>query len=255
MGDVLLVVDNVSKRFGGVRALESVSFSVQSCEIVGVIGPNGAGKTTLFNVVTGGYRPDSGQVLFGGRKISGLRPHEIHRLGISRTFQNIRLFRSMTVFDNVLVAVGKGTPDRGRNLAHIDRCLEWLGLTSVRDKLAVTLPYGLQKRVEIARALASDPELVLLDEPAAGLSDSESRELLARIRELKANWGKTVVLIDHNMRFVMSVCDRVVVLHFGKKIADGKPDIVAQDSAVVEAYLGRGGAVSAEEGVASAQRS
>jgi len=251
----VFVVDNVSKSFGGVRALESVCFSFQSREIVGVIGPNGAGKTTLFNVVTGGYRPDSGQVLFGGRKISGLAPHEIHRLGVSRTFQNIRLFRSMTVFDNVLVAAGGRIRDRARKLAHIGRCLEWLGLTSVKDKLAVTLPYGLQKRVEIARALASDPELVLLDEPAAGLSDSESRELLARIRELKRSWGKTVVLIDHNMRFVMSLCDRLVVLHFGRKIAEGRPDIVAQDALVVEAYLGRGGALSAGEGVGGAQRS
>lgn len=252
MSETLLEVEDLDLRFGGVTALDGVSLQVAAGEIVGLIGPNGAGKTSLLNAITGVYRPDSGSIRFRGEDLLNRKPNRIVACGVGRTFQNIRLFEGLTVEEHLAVARGSkfstwrlalrrsgGRMGGGATaLGTIDETIEAVGLSDRRDDLAVELPYGPQRKLEIARALATDPRLLLLDEPTAGMTDAESGEvadLVERIRE--ADLG--IILIEHNIRFVSEVCDRVAVLNFGEKIAEGTPEQAREDPAVLEAYLGR----------------
>jgi branched-chain amino acid transport system ATP-binding protein len=229
----LLEVDNVSKRFGGIVALDAVSFDAEAGEIVGLIGPNGAGKTTAFNVITRLYTPDEGEVRFNGANLLDTAPSGIVRRGIARTFQNVELFRGMSVIDNVRVG---GHARHGDQSA--DDVLFYTTLHSVRDRPVSELPYGTLKRVELARALASGPQLLLLDEPAGGLSHEEVAQLGTFIRRMRDDFELTILLVEHHMALVMSIANRVHVLDFGRKIAGGTPSEVQANEAVIEAYLG-----------------
>lgn len=246
----MLEIANVTKNFGGLTALSDIDLQVKAKQIYGLIGPNGAGKTTLFNIITGFLTATEGSIQFSGKELTRLPPNKIARLGIARTFQNIRLFGTMTVMENVLVAQNIRAQSGVLSLVQLlsarekklqeeaEILLKKMGLWKKRNELSISLPYGDQRRLEIARALALAPELLLLDEPAAGMNEAETEDLLKRIQEIR-DMGQTIMLIEHDMNIVMGICDYISVLNFGSVIAKGTPAEIQTSEAVIEAYLGR----------------
>ena len=246
----VLVVSNVTKRFGGLVAVNDLDLLIPERSISSVIGPNGAGKTTFFNCVTGFYPPEEGSILFNGQELVGKNPNQIASMGITRTYQNIRLFSAISAVENVLVgqhSLLKATLFEAKAVEEAYRLLDFVGLKEFSNQIAHNLPYGAQRRLEIARALASNPSLLLLDEPTAGMNANETVEMISFIRKLRDELELTVLLIEHDMRVVMSISDQVTVIDFGEKIAEGTPEEVQRNERVVEAYLGRGAASGLEK--------
>ncbi len=253
IGDVLLKLENISIAFGGVQALSNVTFEVREREILGIIGPNGAGKSSMLNVINGFYHPDEGRITYKGTTRKRMRPHEAARQGIARTFQNIALFKGMSTLDNIMT--GRNTmmrrnllwqalyigPARNEEIEHreaVERIIDFLEIEAIRKTPVGRLAYGLQKRVELGRALAAEPDLLLLDEPMAGMNLEEKQDMCRFILDVNDEFGTTIALIEHDMSVVMDISDRVVVLDYGRKIADGSPDEVRANQDVIDAYLG-----------------
>jgi branched-chain amino acid transport system ATP-binding protein len=234
-----LEIEKLTKHFLGLAVLNDITLSLEAAEIVGLIGPNGAGKTTLFNVITGIYTPDSGVIRFQGKNLVGLKPHQICKIGIARTFQLVRIFPSMTVLDNALVGVIYGkSGNKKRAVSEAVECLELLGLLEQKDVIAAHLTYSDRKLLEIVRALGAGPSLTLLDEPLAGLNPSETRKIAAIIKELREKRELSILWIEHKMDAILNTCDRIIVLDYGFKIAEGNPKEIVNNNKVIEAYLG-----------------
>ncbi len=250
----VLSLKKLTKKFGGLTAVDNVNFSIEEGEIFGLIGPNGAGKTTIFNLITAIYSVTEGEIYFYDKKLAGLKPFEIANMGITRTFQNIRLFKKLTVYDNVLTAchkladyslwnsvvrIGKYKKQERLLNSKTEQLLKLMGLWEYKDIVASNLPYGLQRKLEIARALALEPRLLLLDEPAAGMNPEETLQLMELIKEIRNKFNLTVLIIEHHMDLIMGVCDRIFVLNFGIPLAIGTPKEIQEDKKVIEAYLGK----------------
>ena len=253
VGEVLLAVDDVSLSFGAVQALVGVSFDIREREILAIIGPNGAGKTTMLNVLNGWYPPDEGTITFRGETRRRMRPHEAARLGVARTFQNVALFRGMSTLDNIMTGRnlkmrrnfllqalywGPGQREEIEHRKYVERIIDFLEIEAIRKVPVGRLPYGLQKRVELGRALAAEPTLLLLDEPMAGMNTEEKEDMCRFVLDVNDEFGTTIALIEHDMGVVMDISDRVVVLDYGRKIADAPPATVRRDERVISAYLG-----------------
>ncbi len=253
IGDVVLKLDGVSLAFGGVKALTGVSFDVREHEIRAIIGPNGAGKSSMLNVINGVYTPQQGSITFRGETVTQMRPHHAAEMGIARTFQSLALFKGMTVLDNIMTGrnlkmrsnvwlqalrVGPTQREELAQRAHVERIIDFLEIQAYRKTPVGRLPYGLQKRVDLGRALAMEPQVLLLDEPMAGMNMEEKQDMCRFILDVNDEFGTTIVLIEHDMGVVMDISDRVVVLDYGKKIGDGTPDVVRNNQSVIDAYLG-----------------
>ncbi|MBB5515025.1 branched-chain amino acid transport system ATP-binding protein [Rubricella aquisinus] len=253
IGGVMMEVKNITLRFGGVVAIKDISFDIREGEIRAIIGPNGAGKSSMLNVINGFYHPQEGEVWFNGAKRKAMKPHAIAKQGIARTFQNIALFKGMSTLDNIMTGrftkmnagfwsqclwKGKAEQEEIENREYVEKIIDFLEIQAIRKTPVGRLPYGLQKRVELGRALAAEPKLLLLDEPMAGMNVEEKEDMSRFILDVNDEFGTTIALIEHDMGVVMDISDRVVVMDYGRKIGDGTPDVVRADPAVIDAYLG-----------------